>query len=115
MLKLISSFSAGELDPALRERTNLQKYETGAATARNVCVRKTGGIATMPGTKYLAATKLAGRKIITHDLSKMFDGYFLEFGHEYVRIRQVPPTLVESARISDRVRTQRHHSPNRTL
>lgn len=88
MIKNITSFSAGEFDPALQERTTLQKYETGLATARNIVVRKTGGAMTTAGTKLLAQCKEDGKKVILHDLSKMYDGYFLEFGHEYVRLRR---------------------------
>lgn len=88
MLKPLSSFSTGELDPALRERTTLQKYESGLSTARNIFVRKTGGSSTAAGTKYLDETKTSGRKVILHDLSKIYDGHFLEFGHEYVRVRK---------------------------
>lgn len=100
MIKNITSFSAGELDPALQERTTLQKYETGLATARNIVVRKTGGSSTAAGTKFLDETKISGRKVVLHDLSAFKDGYFLEFGHQYIRIKsslsyngQVFPTL----------------------
>lgn len=88
MLKPLASFAAGELDPALRERTTLQKYESGLATARGVLVKKTGGVMTAAGTKLLVETNIPNSRVILHDLSKIYDGYFLEFGHEYVCLRR---------------------------
>lgn len=45
-----SSFSAGEIDPALFERTTFDKYQTGLATLRNAIVGKTGRIISRQGT-----------------------------------------------------------------
>ena len=53
-----SSFSGGELDPALHERTTFDKYQTGLKTLRNAVVGKTGRITSRPGSKLLLATKV---------------------------------------------------------
>lgn len=52
-----ASFSAGELDPALWERTTLEKYRTGLKTLRNATIGKTGRIISDPGTKLQIATR----------------------------------------------------------
>ena len=52
-----TAFGAGELDPALHERTTLEKYKTGLKTLRNAYVGKTGGIISRPGTSFDRSTK----------------------------------------------------------
>lgn len=52
-LKPRASFSAGELDPALQERTTLQKFQTGLKTARNVVIGKTGRLLSKAGRKLI--------------------------------------------------------------
>ena len=39
-----SSFAAGEFDPALHERTTLEKYRSGLSKARGIHIAKTGRI-----------------------------------------------------------------------
>ncbi|MCB1993866.1 MAG: hypothetical protein R3D28_01055 [Geminicoccaceae bacterium] len=48
-----SSFTSGEIDPALFGRMDLRVYEEGAAKLRNVIVQRTGGLARRPGTELL--------------------------------------------------------------
>jgi hypothetical protein len=79
-----SSFSTGELDPALHERTNLSKYKSALATARNVIITKTGSLMDRIARKYLVATKTAGSQVLGY--SPPGSGYFLEWGNLYVRI-----------------------------
>lgn len=57
MFILKPSFAAGELSPALYGRTDLAKYDIGAAELENFLVLRYGGIERRPGTKYLATTK----------------------------------------------------------
>lgn len=83
-IKPIPSFSSGELDPALHERTTLQKYSTGLKTGRNVVVGKTGRLASRPGRKWYQRAKLNDRKVLIHAMSH--NGSYLEWGHEYVRV-----------------------------
>lgn len=84
-----ASFAAGELDPALRERTTLQKYKSGLATARNVYVAKTGRIVTRPSRKHFVKTKLSGRRVKIH--TNLDTGAIIEWGHLYVRIYTYNP------------------------
>lgn len=88
-LSIQASFAAGELDPALHERTTLEKYNSGLATARNTVIGKTGRLVSRPGRKLFMKAKLADRKIIIHPISNT--GGFLEWGHEYVRHWTVDP------------------------
>lgn len=78
------SFSTGELDEALHERTTLQKYDQGLATGRGAMVGKTGRLISMFGRKHLVKTKLSDSRVKVYAPPGL--GYFLEFGHEYVRV-----------------------------
>lgn len=78
-----TSFSAGELDPALHERTNLEKYQSGLKTARNVYVGKTGRIINRSGRRFMRETKYANRQCII--VAGPYSQYLIEWGHLYVR------------------------------
>lgn len=52
-----SSFAAGELDPALHERTTFDKYQAGLKTLRNTIVGKSGRLISRAGTSFNIATK----------------------------------------------------------
>lgn len=52
-----SSFSAGEIDPALHERTTFDKYQAGLKTGRNTVIGKTGRAISRPMTKFQRRTK----------------------------------------------------------
>ena len=56
-----TSFTSGEIDPALYGRVDLRAYDEGAATLRNVLVQRTGGVARRPGTRHLATVPDGGR------------------------------------------------------
>ena len=84
-----ASFAAGELEPALRERTTLQKYKSGLANARNVYIAKTGRIVTRGGRKHFVKAKLSGRKIKIH--TNLDTGAIIEWGHEYARVYTYNP------------------------
>lgn len=78
------SFSSGELDPALHERTTLDKYRHGLATARGAVVTKTGSIASRPGRKWCFNAKLDDSAVKFY--SPPNSGYLVEWGHLYMRI-----------------------------
>jgi hypothetical protein len=82
-LAVKSSFSAGELDPALHERTTLEKYNTGLAKARNVVVSKTGSIISRPGRKHFFTTKNRDEAVRLY--SPPGSTVLLEWGPYYVR------------------------------
>jgi hypothetical protein len=58
-----TDFSAGELDPRMRGRTDLRSYLSGAATLRNVVVETTGGVRRRPGTSYIGNGAGRGRLV----------------------------------------------------
>ena len=91
-LKVIPSFTSGELDPALHERTNFDKYKAGLSTARNVIIGKTGRVLSRPGRKWLVQCKTSSRKVLIHGSPDK--GTFLEWGHLYVRIYTLDGTLL---------------------
>ncbi len=53
-----TSFAGGELSPALYARTDLAKFEVGAALLRNVIVDYRGGAFNRPGTEFIADLSL---------------------------------------------------------
>ena len=60
------SFTGGELSPAMRVRTDLNKYSTSLAVCENFIVRAQGGVYSRPGTKfvgYLASPNKRARLI----------------------------------------------------
>lgn len=83
--KIQASFSAGELDPALHERTTLQKYASGLATARNVGIGKTGRIVSRGGRKHSVVTNSSGKKVLIHSMPH--NGAYLEFSEGYCQAR----------------------------
>jgi hypothetical protein len=58
-----TNFTAGELDPRLLGRTDLESFENGAAKLRNVVVETTGGVRRRPGTAYVATAQGEGRLV----------------------------------------------------
>ncbi len=82
-----SSFSGGEIAPALYARADLVKYATGLRTCKNFAVARHGGVFNRPGTEYVC------------DVANFFDAvrlipfvfnadqtYVLEFGEQYMRV-----------------------------
>lgn len=56
-------FTGGELAPEFHGRTDLDVYEEGARTLRNVVVRPSGGISRRPGLRHLAVLPGPGRLV----------------------------------------------------
>ena len=54
IIQIQNDFTAGELDPKLRARTDIQQYGSGLTTARNVVIQPQGGATRRDGTKYVA-------------------------------------------------------------
>ena len=86
-LKVQSSFSTGELDPALYERTDLEKYRAGLAAARNVVVGKTGRLVSRGGRYKMVATKFLATPAVIY--SPPNTGFAIELGHLYVRFYNI--------------------------
>jgi hypothetical protein len=86
-----ASFAGGELDPALQERTTLQKYDSGLKTGRNIFIGKTGRIASRAGRKLFIKTKDDDKRCILY--YPKGSGLYLEWGDLYVRIYSLDATL----------------------
>lgn len=56
LYQLKSSFASGELSPSMYGRTDIAKYDSGAAVLRNFFVLRYGGAANRPGFKFIAQT-----------------------------------------------------------
>lgn len=74
-----TTFTSGEIDPALYGRIDLRAYEEGAARLRNVVVERTGGVSRRPGSEHVAALPSGGRLFsfelgAIHDLLVFGDG-----------------------------------------
>ncbi len=86
VLKLLSSFNAGELSPRLDARTDIEKYDSGCRILQNFVVTPYGGVNRRPGFVYLGAAKEAESqcRLIPFQFSTT-TSFILEFGDEYVR------------------------------
>lgn len=82
-----ASFSQGESDPALWERTNLERFNTGLKTARNVWIGKTGRVISVPGRKLYLECKYAGKNAILYPVPDT--AYLLELGDLYFRLHNI--------------------------
>ncbi|MGB2045663.1 MAG: hypothetical protein ACPHUD_08010 [Porticoccaceae bacterium] len=54
IIQIQNDFTAGELDPKLRARTDITQYASGLTTARNVSIQPQGGAKRRDGTKFVA-------------------------------------------------------------
>lgn len=90
-IKTQASFASGELDPALHERTTMEKYRSSLANARNVIIGKTGRIVSRHAKKYKFRPKFKNLPVKLHPMS--YRGEFLEWGNQYVRVYGFDGTL----------------------
>lgn len=95
-----NSFIAGELSPAVYGRTDLAKLPLGATTYRNFFVGYRGGAYSRPGLAYVGMCKQPGTAAPPRDISFQFNnyqGFALEFGDNYMRIKSNGSYVTESA------------------
>jgi hypothetical protein len=85
--KIQAAFSAGELDPALHERTTLEKYQQGLKTLRNAYANKTGRIVSRPGTKLLRQGHVALTDAILIGIPNT--AILLEWGHQVCKFHDL--------------------------
>lgn len=87
LVKLLQpSLSAGELDPGLHGRVDIQRYAIGLKTCRNVITLATGGGRKRPGTFYRGTVKTSANK--TRILPFIYSTevrYLIEAGNLYFR------------------------------
>lgn len=86
---LKSSFTAGEIAPALYGRPDLQYYAAGARRLENFCVQPYGGITKRPGAMFMnmpyEQNDPDSIRLIPFQYS-LDDSYMLEFGHKYMSV-----------------------------
>ncbi|NBP03191.1 MAG: hypothetical protein EBU90_24420 [Proteobacteria bacterium] len=81
-----NNFNAGEIDPLLHARNDLQAYVNGLQTCYNYVPRLQGVLSRRSGTKFIKSTKYTSQKsmlvpfIFNNDKS-----FILEFGDLYIR------------------------------
>jgi len=86
--QLKPSFAGGELTPALYGRTDLQKYDVGAAKLENAIVLRYGGVSRRPGFKHIEQTKSNNKARLIPFSYNAEQNYVLEFTDKKVRIYQ---------------------------
>lgn len=95
-----NAFSAGEMSPSLYGRTDLSKYTQGASTVRNFFINYRGGASSRAGLAYVGTCKQPGTAAPPRDIPFQFNinqGYALEFGDQYMRIKSSGAYVVETS------------------
>ncbi|TRM53281.1 hypothetical protein YH64_009285 [Achromobacter sp. LC458] len=82
-----TNFTAGEISPKVRGRTDIARYQNGAKALDNMLVDIYGGAARAPGTEYMAPNAAAGQpsRLIPFVLNRD-TAYHLEFGYGVMRV-----------------------------
>jgi hypothetical protein len=78
------NFSKGEIAPELEGRFDLQAYQVGCRRARNVKIKRTGGLSKRMGTRFVTEALSDTARLLPFQFSDE-QGYALEFGQEYMR------------------------------
>lgn len=104
-----TSFVGGEVSPSLFGRTDLAKYHIGLSTMRNFFPNYRGGSSSRAGLKYVGMCKQAAPNLggtmtqyPPRDINFQFSinqGFALEFGDQYMRIKSNGAYVVESSKV----------------
>jgi len=81
IIQVQNDFTAGELDPKLRARTDIVQYKSGLSTALNVTIQPQGGARRRDGTRFihqLDAGAANGTRMVAFEFS-VTDSYMLVF------------------------------------
>lgn len=82
-----SSFTSGELAPALHRRPDLARYITGLKTCRNYFVHPEGGASNRAGFEFVVEVKDSTKKTRVIDFAfNTLQAYALEVGDQYLRV-----------------------------
>lgn len=82
-----SSFTGGEISPALYARVDLARYAVSLKTCRNFIVRPYGGVENRPGTQFIEEVKDSASRVRLIKFSfSASQNYVLELGPLYIRI-----------------------------
>lgn len=95
-----NGLNAGELSPSLFGRTDFKKYALGCSTARNFFASYQGGVRSRAGLAYVGACKQQ-YPIPPRDIPFQFSlnqGYVLEFGQIYMRVKNNGAYVVEATK-----------------
>lgn len=96
-----TSMSAGEFAPSMLGRVDLEKYHEGVATMHNFFVNYRGGACSRAGTAYVGICKQPTTAAPPRDIPFQFStgqGYALEFGDQYMRIKYQGAYVLETAK-----------------
>jgi hypothetical protein len=94
------SFIGGEISPSLYGRVDLAKWHSGASTMRNFFANYRGGAASRAGLAYVGMCKQQPPAAPPRDIRFQFNidqGYALEFGDNYMRIKSQGAYVTEAA------------------
>ncbi len=84
--KVQNNFTAGEMSPVIRGRSDLAKYYNGCVQVENFIVRPEGGAFKRPGFSYTATGGDITKAIRMIPFTNSdIDSYILEFGDLYIR------------------------------
>jgi len=100
MSKVIkSSFSRGEIGPALYGRVDIPFYQNSLRRASNMFVHQFGGISNRPGFQFIGPVKdqAAAPRLIEFQF-KSTDTHILEFGNQYIRFIRNDAHITEAAK-----------------
>jgi hypothetical protein len=102
-----NSLNGGELSPSLLGRTDLAKYGSACSTARNFFANYRGGVSSRAGLAYVGTCKQQ-YPVPPRDIPFQFSlnqGYVLEFGDHYMRIKSNGAYVTEAAKTVTSVNT----------
>ncbi len=100
--KIQKAFSSGEISPSLFGRPDLLQFSKGCSTLRNFFVNYRGGAASRAGLAYVGKCKQSASSAPPRDINFQFNinqGYALEFGDQYMRIKSNGAYVTETAKI----------------
>lgn len=78
------NFSKGEIAPELEGRFDLAAYQVGLRRARNIKIKRTGGVSKRMGTRFVSECLSSVARLFPFQFSDE-QGYALEFGQAYMR------------------------------
>lgn len=81
------SFTGGELKPSLHARVDIAKYGVSCKTLLNYIIHSAGGVSNRSGQRYITKQKFDDSDAILVPFRYSLEQtYFLEFGHQYMRV-----------------------------
>lgn len=87
MKKLNVTFVGGIISPQLFGRIDLERYQTGLADCRNLCVLPHGALQKRPGMRYINVASDSSRPVRLIPFSYNADQTaIIEMGHQYARV-----------------------------